>query len=135
MKHEIERHGAAQHFGEITGADSELAYRDVLSAWRFYLAHENAGRGVVLIGHSQGAYLLMRLLAAQVDGKKDQGRLVSAILLPAAIVALLVYEHSLVKPHDFSKVNAAFFTVNGYVSVLFFLFWAADIYFHGPRIV
>ena len=31
------------------------------------------------------------------------------------------------KPHDLSRVNAAFFTVNGYVSVLFFAFWAADI--------
>jgi 4-hydroxybenzoate polyprenyltransferase len=47
-----------------------------------------------------------------------------------AIVALLVYEHSLVKPGDLSRVDAAFFTVNGYVSVLFFLFWAADIYAH-----
>ena len=46
------------------------------------------------------------------------------------IVALLAYEHSLVKANDLSRVNAAFFTVNGYVSVLFFLFWAADIYAH-----
>ncbi len=46
----------------------------------------------------------------------------------AAIVALLAYEHSLVKPNDLSRVNAAFFTMNGYVSVLFFLFWAADIF-------
>lgn len=45
----------------------------------------------------------------------------------ALIAALLIYEHSLVKPNDFSRVNAAFFTVNGYVSVLFFLFWATDI--------
>jgi 4-hydroxybenzoate polyprenyltransferase len=48
----------------------------------------------------------------------------------AAIVGLLAYEHSLVKADDLSRVNAAFFTVNGYVSVLFFLFWAADIYAH-----
>ena len=46
----------------------------------------------------------------------------------AAVAALLLYEHTLVKPHDLSKVNAAFFTVNGYVSVLFFAFWAADVY-------
>jgi 4-hydroxybenzoate polyprenyltransferase len=45
-----------------------------------------------------------------------------------AVVLLLIYEHSLVKAHDLSRVNAAFFTVNGYVSVLFFLFWAADMY-------
>lgn len=47
----------------------------------------------------------------------------------AAVAALLAYEHSLVKPHDLSRVNAAFFTVNGYVSVLLFGFWAADILF------
>ena len=34
----------------------------------------------------------------------------------------------LVRPGDLSRVNAAFFTMNGYVSVLFFLFWAADIF-------
>ena len=44
-----------------------------------------------------------------------------------AVVRLLAYEHGMVKPHDLSRVNAAFFTVNGCVSVLFFVFWAADI--------
>jgi 4-hydroxybenzoate polyprenyltransferase len=39
--------------------------------------------------------------------------------------ALLAYEHSLVKPNDLSKLNAAFFTVNGYISILFLLFWGA----------
>ena len=52
----------------------------------------------------------------------------------AAVAALLIYEHSLVKPHDFSRVNAAFFTMNGYVSVLFFLFWAADILLLRPSL-
>jgi 4-hydroxybenzoate polyprenyltransferase len=51
----------------------------------------------------------------------------------AAIVLLLLYEHSLVRANDLSRVDAAFFTVNGYVSVLFFLFWAADMYFFGLR--
>jgi 4-hydroxybenzoate polyprenyltransferase len=47
-----------------------------------------------------------------------------------ALVALLLsYEHSLVKPDDLSRVDAAFFAVNGYVSMLFFLFWGADILF------
>jgi 4-hydroxybenzoate polyprenyltransferase len=48
----------------------------------------------------------------------------------AAVAALLAYEHSLVKATDLSRVDAAFFTVNGYVSVLFFCFWAADILLH-----
>jgi len=51
-----------------------------------------------------------------------------------AVMALLIYEHSLVKPHDLSRVNAAFFTMNGYVSVLFFLFWAADIFLLKPGV-
>jgi 4-hydroxybenzoate polyprenyltransferase len=45
----------------------------------------------------------------------------------AVVAALLIYEHSLVSADDLSRVNAAFFTVNGFVSVLFFLFWAADV--------
>ena len=50
----------------------------------------------------------------------------------AAVLTLLVYEHSLVKADDLSRVNAAFFTMNGYVSVLFFIFWAADIFLLKP---
>ncbi len=45
------------------------------------------------------------------------------------VALLLAYEHGLVKPDDLSRVDAAFFTVNGYISVLFFLFWGADILF------
>jgi 4-hydroxybenzoate polyprenyltransferase len=43
------------------------------------------------------------------------------------IAGLLAYEQSLVRPGDLSRVGAAFFTMNGYVSVLFFLFWGVDI--------
>ncbi len=50
-----------------------------------------------------------------------------AIAGVVAIALLLVYEHSLVSARDLSRVNAAFFAVNGYVSVLFFVFWAADV--------
>ena len=41
------------------------------------------------------------------------------------VAGLLGYEHSLVKADDLSKLNAAFFTVNGYISILFLLFWGA----------
>jgi len=41
------------------------------------------------------------------------------------VAALLGYEHSLVRANDLSKLNAAFFTVNGYISMLFLLFWGA----------
>jgi 4-hydroxybenzoate polyprenyltransferase len=45
----------------------------------------------------------------------------------AAVAALLAWEHRLVHADDLSRVDAAFFTMNGYVSVIFFVFWATDI--------
>ena len=45
----------------------------------------------------------------------------------AVVGALLAYEHSLVSPNDLSRMNAAFFTVNGYISLLFLLFWGAAV--------
>src|SRR5262249_10865581 len=39
------------------------------------------------------------------------------------VATLLAYEHSLVKPNDLSKLDAAFFTMNGYISISFLLFW------------
>jgi 4-hydroxybenzoate polyprenyltransferase len=41
----------------------------------------------------------------------------------AVVAALLTYEHSLVKADDLSKLDAAFFTMNGYISLSFLLFW------------
>jgi 4-hydroxybenzoate polyprenyltransferase len=58
-----------------------------------------------------------------------------SLLGVGAVGALLIYEHGLIRPHDLSRVNAAFFTVNGYVSVLFFAFWAADILFNRKGMI
>ena len=60
-------------------------YDDVLAAWRYYLAHDNGGRGVVLIGHSQGATVLKQLIRQEIDGKPVQSRIVSAILVGNAV--------------------------------------------------
>lgn len=46
----------------------------------------------------------------------------------AMVAALLVYEHSLVKPGDLSRVNPAFFNVNAYISLLFFVTWSAAVF-------
>jgi 4-hydroxybenzoate polyprenyltransferase len=46
----------------------------------------------------------------------------------AAVAGLLAWEHRLVRADDLSRVDAAFFTMNGYVSVIFFAFWAVDIF-------
>ena len=45
----------------------------------------------------------------------------------AVVAALLAYEHSLVHANDLRRLNAAFFTVNGYISLLFLLFWGAAV--------
>jgi 4-hydroxybenzoate polyprenyltransferase len=45
-----------------------------------------------------------------------------------AVAGLLAWEHRLVKADDLSRVDAAFFIMNGYVSVIFFVFWATDIF-------
>ncbi|MGA9040889.1 MAG: UbiA-like polyprenyltransferase [Terriglobales bacterium] len=50
-----------------------------------------------------------------------------AIAGVVAVALLLAYEHSLVSPRDLSKLNAAFFTMNGVISVVFFLFIAGDL--------
>lgn len=65
-----------------TGAfDRETPDADVRAAWRDYLRRDNRGRGVVLIGHSQGALILGRLLAQEIEPDAAQRRLlVSAIL-------------------------------------------------------
>jgi hypothetical protein len=62
-----------------------LQYDDVRDAWRHYLEHDNRGRGVVLIGHSQGSFILTELIRQEIDGKPVQSRLVSAILLGATL--------------------------------------------------
>jgi len=50
-----------------------------------------------------------------------------AIAGVVVVALLLTYEHSLVSPDDLSKLNAAFFTMNGVISVVFFVFVAADL--------
>ena len=61
--------------------DFKLPYKDVRAAWRHYLAHDNDGRGVVLIGHSQGARILARLIAHEIEGKPEQRLLAGALIL------------------------------------------------------
>src|SRR3954453_23655422 len=68
-------------------AAEKVAYRGVLSAWRDYLAHDNHGRGVIFIGHSQGTFMLVRLIRDQIDRRPAlRKRLVSAILLGGNVV-------------------------------------------------
>jgi Protein of unknown function (DUF3089) len=61
--------------------DFKRPYEDVRAAWRHYLAHDNEGRRVVLIGHSQGARILARLIAHEIEGKPEQRLLAGALVL------------------------------------------------------
>jgi hypothetical protein len=67
-------------------AARKLAYDDVLDAFKTYMTQENDGRGVVLIGHSQGAGILQRIMTAEMDGNPELRRLlVSALLLGTSV--------------------------------------------------
>jgi hypothetical protein len=67
---------------DATPAQSALGDKDLLEAWKLYLRKYNKGRGVVLIGHSQGTFRLTTLIQKQIDNNtKLRKRLVSAILL------------------------------------------------------
>ena len=66
----------------IPPAAARRAYLDVRDAWREYLRRDNRGRGVVLIGHSQGTYMLRQLVEREIDRRpRVRSRLVSALLI------------------------------------------------------
>jgi hypothetical protein len=75
-----------------TGADplglftTGTHYDDVRDAWQHYLKNDNQGRGVVLVGHSQGAFILQGLIANEIDGKPVQRQLVGAYILGATFL-------------------------------------------------
>jgi hypothetical protein len=77
--------GAAAAGGDRAQA-GDTAYADVLDSWRWYLANANEGRGVVLIGHSQGSGHLNRLMREAID-PNDEVRelLVGAYLLGSSV--------------------------------------------------
>jgi hypothetical protein len=71
--------------GKPMDVDRDLGYGDILAAWNYYLEHDNKGRGVVLVGHSQGSGVLTRLIKEQIDGKPVQAKMISAILMGTSL--------------------------------------------------
>jgi len=65
--------------------DRALAYNDVRDAWNYYLEHDNQGRGVVLIGHSQGSLVLTALIRNEIESKPVESRIISALLLGTSL--------------------------------------------------
>jgi 4-hydroxybenzoate polyprenyltransferase len=76
---------------------------------------------------ARGFHLVMLILLVAMLPAFALGKLALAGVV--AVLLLLLYEHSLVKPTDLSRLNAAFFTMNGVISVVFALFIAADLLF------
>ncbi len=66
--------------GMAPAIDRALGYRDVLAAWRWYMQNENKGRGVVLVGHSQGSGVLVQLIREQIDPDPSKTPLLAAFL-------------------------------------------------------
>ena len=71
--------------GKPIAVDRALGYNDVVNAWNYYLEHDNHGRGVVLIGHSQGSGVLTQLIKNEIDGKPIEKQIVSAILMGTSL--------------------------------------------------
>lgn len=73
--------------GATPNTDSRaVAYGDVVDAWKTYMAQDNHGRGVVLIGHSQGTGHLIALMRDEIDPKPEvRNRVVSAILMGGTV--------------------------------------------------
>lgn len=65
--------------GKPMPTEANLNYNDVKDAWNYYLAHENKGRGVVIVGHSQGSGLITRLVREEIEGKAVQKQIISVI--------------------------------------------------------
>ncbi len=73
--------------GKAVTADRAMAYGDVKAAWEDYLRRDNHGRGVVLIGHSQGSGIIKALLAQAIEGTPAAKLLISA-MIPGTNVAV-----------------------------------------------
>ncbi len=71
--------------GQPMAIDRALGYNDVLNSWNYYLENHNQGRGVVLVGHSQGSGVLTQLIVNEIDGKPVQDKIISAILLGTGV--------------------------------------------------
>ena len=75
--------------GKASTADRAMAYRDVAAAWIDYLARDNKGRGVIVVGHSQGSGVLKTLIQNEIEAKPVARQLIAAyipgnnVLVPA----------------------------------------------------
>jgi len=92
--------------------------------------HYGISRALLL---ARAMHLVMLLLLIGVVAAFGLGKLAIAGVI--AVTLLLAYEHSLVSARDLSRLNAAFFTMNGVIAVVLFIFVAADLLWrHGGHL-
>ncbi len=120
--------GAAVAFW-VAGFDLIYACQDIEFDRRvgIHSVPQRFGVAAALYG-SIACHLAMVTLLLWVIRTENLGWVAAAGL--ALMAALLAYEHWIVRPSDLSRLNAAFFTVNGYIGLLFFATWAADVLIH-----
>jgi 4-hydroxybenzoate polyprenyltransferase len=99
--------------------DLEHDRREGLHSWATLFGERGAFAGAR--ARHAGTVLLLAVAAVGLDVG------VLYWLGVAAVAVLLGYEHSIVRPGDLHRLDAAFFTVNGVISVVFFAFVAADV--------
>jgi 4-hydroxybenzoate polyprenyltransferase len=99
--------------------DLEVDRAQGLHSWAVRFGQRGAFTGARLLHVATVALLLTAGLGLAVDWWYWAG--------VAAVGALLAYEHSLVRPNDLRRLDAAFFTMNGVISVAFFAFVLADV--------
>ena len=99
--------------------DLEHDREEGLRSWAVRWGERGVFAGARL--HHLGAITLLALAGAGLDVG------VAFWLGVAAVAALLLYEHALIRPGDLRRLDAAFFTVNGLISVVFFGFVLADV--------
>jgi len=64
----------------------DIAYRDVIDAWRLYMKYQNGGRNVVIMGHSQGTFMTTRLMQEEVDPSPAlRSKLITALLIGGSV--------------------------------------------------
>jgi len=116
----------------VAGFDVIYACQDVEFDKReaLYSIPRRFGIGAAL-GISAALHLLMLALLGFLFWREGLGAISFAGL--AAVSLLLAYEHSLVRPKDLSRANTAFFTINGWISVLLFVTAAVDLVWKGPK--
>jgi hypothetical protein len=84
MYHQVTGYAQQDHYKY----SYELEYTDVRAAWHDYLAHDNDGRGVVLIGHSEGSFILKRLIREEISKTPSERKLLVSALLSGGNVVV-----------------------------------------------